>query len=139
MTGRWRGWLSRHPRVLGGLFAAYWLAMFLATHLPMPEVESAPRFTDKIVHLVMYAGFTFLLALWITSKKPESPHLKWLVLGAAVIYGALDELLQAPLESRSADFWDFMMDAIGAAIGLLVFTAVRSKLAWLWAANDQEA
>jgi VanZ family protein len=139
MASRWQGWLSRHSRVLGGLFAAYWLLMFLATHLPMPHVESAPRFTDKVVHLVMYAGFTFLLSLWIMSKKPESPHLKWLVLGTAVVYAALDELLQVPLESRSADVWDFMMDVIGAALGLLLFAAVRSKLAWLWATNEEQA
>ncbi len=132
MAMQWRSVFCRHPRVLAGLFAIYWLAMFLATHMEMPEVKSAPQHTDKAVHLVMYAGFAFLLSAWRSARKPETPKLALLVFAAAAIYAALDEILQIPIESRTADVWDFVTDLIGASLGLLLFWLVRKKLAWLW-------
>ena len=128
----WQGWVPRHPRALGGLFALYWLAMFLATHIPMPPVESVPNNTDKLVHLVMYAGFAFLFALWLSARQAHPTHLIWKVLGASILYGMLDELLQIPIESRSADIWDFVMDQIGAVIGWGCFRFSRLKANWLW-------
>ena len=132
MTSRWRGAVSRHPRVLGFLCGAYWLAMFLATHIKLPEVESAPKNTDKVVHLVMYAGLTFLLSSWLSARRPGSGRLVLPVLAAAVIYAVLDELLQMLTETRTADFWDFVMDVLGAVLGLVLFGAFRAKFSSLW-------
>jgi VanZ family protein len=137
MANSWRGMMSRHPRALGGLFAVYWLAMFLATHLEMPkEVELAPQNTDKAVHLVMYGGFAFLLASWRSAKAIWNSKLAWLIFAAAAIYAALDELLQIPIESRSADVWDFVMDLTGAALGLIVFGVFRRKFRTFWETDE---
>jgi len=135
-SNRWRGTILRSPRILGVLFAAYFLAMFLATHVELPQVETAPRNTDKLVHLVMYGGFAFLLALWRSSRNLEIRAIFWQVLTAAVLYAAADELLQIPIPSRSADFWDFVMDLIGAILGLVVFAFFRSRFQGLWAKED---
>lgn len=133
---RWRGTIRRYPGVLGGLFAAYFCVMFLATHIDLPQVETAPRNTDKLVHLVMYGGFAFLLALWRSSRNLDIRAIFWQVLTAAVIYAAADELLQIPIPSRSADIWDFVMDLIGAILGLVAFAFFRSRLQGLWTKDD---
>lgn len=137
MKDRWRGVLTRHPRILAGVFALYWAAIFTVTHMEMPQVEAAPQNTDKLVHLVMYGGFAFLLAAWLTSRNVPRGKVLWITLGMAVVYGALDELLQIPIESRSADVWDFVMDLCGAVLGLLLFVAVRPKLEWLYRTDEQ--
>jgi VanZ family protein len=129
---RFRGLFSRHPRALAGLFSAYWFAMFLATHIEMPHVESAPQNTDKLVHLVMYAGFAFLLSLWLSARKPVTGKTLLLVLGAAISYGVLDELLQIPTQTRSAEVWDFVMDLLGTLLGLLTFWLFHRRFAWFW-------
>ena len=132
MTIRWRGVLQRHPRVLAGLFAAYWLSIFVLTHIPMPEVEDVPQNTDKFVHFVFYGGFVWFLSLWLSAWKPWNGKLRVAHLSAAAVYAALDEIMQIPIESRTADVWDFVMDLVGASLGLLLFSLVRRKLPWLW-------
>ncbi len=138
MTIRWRGVLSRHPRVLAGLFAAYWLTIFVLTHMPMPEVEGVPRNTDKFVHFVFYGGFVWFLSLWLSARKFWNGKLAILIFAAAAIYAALDEILQIPIESRTADVWDFVMDVVGASLALLLFSLVRVKLDWLWDGAEQQ-
>jgi VanZ family protein len=138
MAIRWRGVMSRYPRVLAGLFAVYWLAMFLATHLEMPkQVELAPQNTDKLVHLVMYGGFTFLLASWRSARADWNLKLARLIFAVAAIYAAVDELLQIPIESRSADIWDFFMDLTGAILGLILFGVFRRKFRTFWETDEQ--
>ncbi len=132
MLNQWRGGVPRHSRTWALVFFLYWLAMFLATHLPMPKVESAPKNTDKLVHFVMYAGFVFWLAFWQSANKPWNRTLCFWIFFAAVVYAGLDEILQIPLESRSADVWDFAMDLIGAVLGLLLFWGLRAKCDFLW-------
>ncbi len=117
---------------LGVLFAAYWGAMFLATHIELPQVESAPNNTDKLVHLVMYAGFAFLLSLWLSTRGAFTRKTMLFVFVAAIVYAALDELLQRLTPARSAEVWDFVMDGLGALLGLLMFWAFRRKFPWLW-------
>lgn len=132
MRNRWQGVVSRHSRGLGVLFALYWCAMFAATHVEIPKVPSAPTNTDKLVHLIMYAGFAFLLSLWLSAKKIFTRRTMLFVASAAMSYGILDELLQMLTPSRTADVWDFWMDALGAIIGLLMFWLLHQKFPWLW-------
>ncbi len=132
MTIQWRGILPRHPRVLAGLFAAYWIAIFTLTHIPMPEVEGVPQNTDKFVHFVFYGGFVWCLSLWLSAWNDWNAKLALLILAAAAVYAALDEVLQIPIESRTGDVWDFAMDVVGASLALMLFSLVRMKLGWLW-------
>jgi VanZ family protein len=138
MQNGWRGVFARHSRALGVLFVLCWCAMFAATHMPMPKVEAAPQNTDKVVHLVMYASFAFLLALWLSVRKPWTRKTLLMVFGTATLYAALDEILQIPLESRSADVWDFVMDLLGAAIGLAMMSAVHRRYPVLWETSSPE-
>lgn len=138
MRKGFRGVFARHSCALGVLFVLFWCAMFVATHIPMPQVEAAPQNTDKVVHLVMYAGFAFLLSLWLSVRKPWTRKTLVRVFVTAIVYAALDEILQMPLESRSADVWDFVMDLLGAAIGLAMMLAVHRRYPMLWETSSPE-
>lgn len=137
MRDRWRGVLTRHPRILGGVFVVFWVAIFTATHIEMPPVEAAPQNTDKFVHLVMYGGFAFLLSVWLSAQNVPHAKIQWVTIGMAALYGVLDELLQIPIESRTADVWDFVTDLCGALLGWLLFAVIRAKLGWLWETDEQ--
>jgi VanZ family protein len=138
MQNHWQGVLRRHRRALGVIFALYWCAMFVATHIPLPQVDAAPQNTDKLVHLVMYAGFAFLFSLWLSARTSWSRKIMLVVLCTSIGYAALDEILQMPLESRSAEVWDFVMDLLGAAMGLGMMSAVHRRYPQLWETQSPE-
>jgi VanZ family protein len=103
------------------LLAGYWLTLLVATHLPT-QVAGLPRNqADKLIHFVAYAVLAWLLATaWQASVgRLNARHLKfaWLVV---VLYGAIDEITQ-PLVGRTLSVADWLADAAGAAVGLIVF------------------
>lgn len=106
--------------------AVYWLAMFLATHLPVaPVVERLPT-TDKHLHFGAYFGLGFILPWW--SGAPVTRHIAtrlWLLL---LTYAAIDELLQIPV-GRSAEWGDWLADAAGGLVGIALATVVLRRMA----------
>lgn len=125
-------WITRHRRWVMAAWLGYWLVIFLLTHIPMPAAPSAPQHADKLVHFLMYGGLAFLTGLWLSVRQPLTSRVLLKAWAIGAIYGGLDELSQIPLPSRSGDIWDFLCDAVGAAIGVLAL-AIASRL-WprLW-------
>lgn len=123
----------RYRRALLVCLGIYWLLAVAATHLPMPQVPSAPSHTDKLVHFAMYAGLAGLLLLTLTARDSvfSSQRLLrvWLV---CVAYGGLDELSQIPLPSRSGDWADFATDAVGSLAGIGVVLLWRRIFPQMW-------
>ncbi len=91
-----------------------WIAFIIfVSFVRIPQGEGPQLFpyTDKVVHLFLY----FILGILLSSKNTNP---LWLWLFAAFLGGSI-EILQGLLTSyRSADFWDFMADMAGFAIGL---------------------
>ena len=82
---------------------------------------------DKVVHLLMYAGFAFA-CLWGYRKQfvsNGSAYRKKAIILALVIsiaYGGLTEIMQEYLvPKRTGDWMDFLADSIGTLFGVLVF------------------
>jgi len=100
----------------------YWAALFVSTHIPLPK--SGSQVNDKTAHLVAYGLLAFLLAA-VLSRKFRPLPLAALAMGVAATYGAVDELLQLLVSSRTADVSDWLADVTGAAIGTAVFLAGR--------------
>jgi VanZ family protein len=83
---------------------------------------------DKVVH---FSAFAVLAALFATAWQLASGgrltfrHLRaaWVLL---IIYGALDEWTQTPF-GRDASVFDWLADAAGAAVGLVVFVWIRNR------------
>jgi VanZ family protein len=109
----------------GWLLAAYWIALFTATHLP-PSVPIVPGTEgDKLAHLIAYAILALLIACYWQASAGwlGREHFLWIVLVCAA-FGAIDELLQIPV-GRYASALDWIADVLGAVVGVAVFAVWR--------------
>lgn len=98
--------------------AAYWLAMFVATHIPIPKGVIPAGGGDKVLHL---SGYALLGVLVLGVRAIRGPFRWWSVISRALIltlYAATDEFTQS-FVGRQADFADWVADVIGAVSGLL--------------------
>ncbi|MBO4321083.1 MAG: VanZ family protein [Treponema sp.] len=92
-------------------------------HVPLPDFQ----LSDKVVHLVCFAGFAFFTAIAFFGLKPLDGRritaAKRILLPAVVIslYGIIDEIHQSYVPGRSCSFLDWCADTIGAIIGSSVF------------------
>lgn len=103
----------------GILLAMYWLVLVTATHWPAAEPMVALSWGDKIVHFVAYAVLAWMIA-WTSDGRLRwmaGLALAWLL---ATACGGLDELTQPPF-NRTADPYDWLADALGAATGVAVY------------------
>ncbi|MCA9132455.1 MAG: VanZ family protein [Planctomycetales bacterium] len=106
--------------------ASYWLAIFVATHLPSTAMP-ALRSSDKICHGIAFAGLSFLLAWALPKRTAPLKHLGWAAV-LALGYGCVDEFTQNFIPGRTCDIWDVAADAVGVACGLLLYLIARQLL-----------
>lgn len=92
----------------------YFLFLIGLSSIPGEALASFPQFTymDKFVHLALYTALGFLL------EGVPIHFVLLLLLGAAV--GGLDEFYQHWIPGRSSNVYDWVMDAVGVALGLWV-------------------
>jgi VanZ family protein len=91
-----------------------------ALQATVPEQESA---TTTVGHFVAYLVFAFALAMALGGPRPIWRDL--LLAGAlAVALGVLVELVQGPLPYRDLQLEDAVVDALGAALGLVAVSVV---------------
>jgi VanZ family protein len=110
------------------LLAGYVFVLVTSTHLP-PSFPLLPRNqTDKLAHFLAYTVLAWLLAMaWQASTGwLNGRHLRFVWL-AIIAFAALDEVTQ-PMFGRTASIWDWLADAAGAALGILLFALIRSGL-----------
>jgi VanZ family protein len=86
------------------------------------------EYPDKVGHVVLYAGFGFLL--YLTLKNSSNITLKnYAFLFAIIIgtvYGASDELHQSFVPRRTASILDLLADCTGVALAqIIVFVGNR--------------
>lgn len=114
---------NRLTRGLKWVIGGYWLAMFVATHIPSKVVPDL-HVTDKVEHFAAYGLLAMLMGgyawarrwcLWRSAIWP-------IVIGA--IYGAVDELTQ-PYFNRACDIRDWRADVIGAVLGTAIILLAR--------------
>jgi VanZ family protein len=129
LHSRTRNWLQlmsllqriRSPWLWQFALISYWLALFVSTHLPSEVISGAVSSSDKLIHVIAYAGLALLLAIawYLAAGRLMLRHVFW-AWTALVIYGAFDEWTQTPV-GREASVNDWLADALGAAIGLAFF------------------
>ncbi len=116
-----------------GLALRYWLPVvayagliFYLSSLSEPE-EYVPSLLaelgDKVLHAVEYGmlGALCYRAFRHGANAWAARYAWHLAILAAAAYGMTDEVHQAFVPLRDADVRDFLMDAIGAAIGATVW------------------
>ena len=105
------------------------IVILILTGLPgscFPHVKPALGL-DKVVHVLMYAGFAFL-CLWgyrqqyVDNGTAYQKRAIFLAIIISFAYGGLTELMQEFLvPSRTGDWFDFLSDGIGTCLGGFFF------------------
>ena len=101
--------------------------ILLLTGLPgscFPQVKPVIGL-DKVVHLLMYAGFTFA-TIW-GYREPFRERgagyrekMLWMAILIGIFYGALTEIMQETLiPSRTGSVYDWIADLIGSVFGAI--------------------
>src|SRR4051812_27643778 len=101
------------------LLAAYWVGLFVMTHVPnlqLPDIT----LIDKICHSIAYATLAFAIGSVLTIWRGYQVRLPIWIWTLAVSYGAIDEYTQQFVQNRSCDLLDLLADALGAGFGLAV-------------------
>lgn len=113
--------LSRHhwPTLFRVAFLAALIGVFVLALLPAPETPRIVSWQDKIEHAVLFFGLMLLgAAAW--------PGRAVAVAGALLGYGVAMEFAQSLTEHRFGDVGDWVADALGVAVALLVLAGRRS-------------
>ena len=92
------------------------IALLFVTRHPVPDGW------DKVAHFALFGVITALLWRGTAGRAPLA------VLGAVVSFAALDELHQAFMPGRTAEFADFITDAAAAAAVCAVLFIRRKSL-----------
>jgi len=83
-----------------------------------PELPAAYSFAgiDKVVHLTLFGVLGVLTA---RALRPDAPW--WAAVVGAVLFGALTELEQHFIPTRSMELGDLLADSTGALIGVALW------------------
>jgi VanZ family protein len=130
-TGPW------YYRTVRSLTAIYWSGIFILTHLP-PAGLPPVRVSDRLAHFMVYLLLSVLLWASLWSGRRAVGRLGATVIGTALLYGALDELTQ-PLVGRFASLDDWLADAGGVLVGVLVMSIVAGLMHVLRRDQTQQA
>jgi VanZ family protein len=120
--------LNRIRNATAAALVAYWIALFIGTHIPIPEGVGVEN-KDKWIHFGAYAGLACLATLtvaWRVRGCLRGTHLLLIVAGFAM-FGAFDELTQ-PLVHRDADWFDWYADVAGVLVGTGIGVGVSRLL-----------
>ena len=113
---------NSYPGLLCGII------IMVLTGIPgscLPHVKPIFGF-DKVVHLLMYAGFVFAM-LW-GYRKPFKENgtsyrrkALWITIAIGIAYGLLTEIMQETLiPSRTGSVYDWIADTIGCLLGAII-------------------
>jgi VanZ family protein len=134
-----RLWLVAWSPVLLWAAVIFGLSAIPGTQLPPVDVPQA----DKLAHLLVYSVMGALVLRGVRRNRQISTQAdqgdqsgrdkQWALrpsdFAAAIVlttlYGVSDELHQYWTPNRSPDWHDVVADALGAALGSLVFVATR--------------
>jgi len=113
------------------LLASVWLsiiwtiAVFVLLAMPMSNVKEVGILDlfeiDKLVHLILFAVFTFLWGTYLCEKKFKNELRVLIVLTlVAAGYGLIMEFYQKFFTERNFSILDALADSLGAIIGTLI-------------------
>ena len=117
--------LSRLMRMLPDLvpLTLYCVFIFIQSQLPAPfEVPDVSHF-DKLLHFGAYGVMAILFYRTYLAGWPQATKrtLIWASVISTALYGLSDEIHQFFVPARSADPLDWLADAVGGAVGALIY------------------
>lgn len=120
-AGRGAPTLSRWAGLYRWALPVYWVALFVATHLPKVSLgRRAPENADKVIHFTVYGLLAFLWWRHVQVRRGRVDELfPWIAVVVIAVYAVADEILQE-LVGRSFEFYDWLADVCGAVAVLTV-------------------
>ena len=117
----------RRPwKLVAGLALAaviYWLAMFVATHLPIRTTPVGdPYSLDKLEHLTAFAALAALLNALVAAIGFRSWNHSAAIVCFIAVYAMVDESTQ--VSPRTPEVLDWVADVIGATLGVCLYTLI---------------
>jgi VanZ family protein len=117
------------------LYAAlFWTVIIMAiVGVPGNQIPKVSHFIDllqpdKIVHIGMFAPFSFLWISYFSQKLKSIKNSIILVVLFGMLYAVITELLQVYVFiGRNGNFPDAIADFIGAIIGIVYFIKKANK------------
>ncbi|GAB5410814.1 MAG: hypothetical protein BalsKO_31790 [Balneolaceae bacterium] len=83
---------------------------------------------DKVGHFLMFVVWTFLFGIVRAVLKKRKPSL-FMVFSLGLFYGIMIEVLQFILPTnRSPELYDFIADALGSAVAILLLIPVFKRM-----------
>jgi len=77
---------------------------------------------DKIVHLLMFGPFSYLMARGIYAQSKDLKLAVWRSLIFGIVYAIFTELLQFyVVQGRNGNIYDAIADSVGVGLGLYIF------------------
>lgn len=106
------------------LFITIWFGLIIYASLtPSRKIPDFQLFkhADKVIHFIMYLGFSFLLIpSLVKNSKYRNVYLQSFLLSVAL--GGCFELIQKFFTlDRSASWLDFLANTIGAIAGIFIY------------------
>ena len=97
--------------------------IFYVSSMPNVKIPLPGMQFDKILHIVAYVPFGFLLVRGICNTKLSVSRgmLLGIVLLSSFLYGLSDEVHQSFVPGRSASIIDMIADTIGGVVGGYVY------------------
>jgi VanZ family protein len=108
--------LLRRPGVLLAVLCV--VVQLAVLYWPVVTVEGPVSWTDKVVHVLVFAVPT-----WAVGRATGSVRLAALVFA---VHAPLSEIVQhVVLPGRSGDVWDAVVDVVGVGLGVLALVLPR--------------
>jgi VanZ family protein len=134
-----QGTRSKLAAVITVITLAYWLAMFVGTHIPASPNPGQYRFhsLDKVEHLAAFAGLAVLLCTSGSLRGFSPRGLFAGILALTGLYGLVDELTQRLVPRRTPDVRDWVADMLGAGLGIALFVVLRPLVSAGWSVSAE--
>jgi len=95
-------------------------------YIPKPHGFLELISPDKIVHLLMFAPFSFLISRGIWKQSQNIKSAIWISFFFGIIYAFSTELLQFfVISGRNGNIYDAIADSLGVLIGLFLFFKIQ--------------
>lgn len=105
------------------------IIIFIGSSIPGSQIPGQVSIANKILHGIEYAVLGWLTARTLSRHQPPLTRglLYAIALAVCVLYGMTDEIHQALVPGRSADYADLIADTIGGACGIGLQLIWRDK------------
>lgn len=106
------------------LIAVWTIIILFLTLAPSDSIPDIEIFTyDKLGHMVVFGGWTFLLGLMAITTPGKTGYNLWIIVISGIMFGAFIEFMQyiTPF-NRSASWYDIIANTIGC---LIAYAALR--------------